>query len=398
MRIAVVADDYPPKRSSAAIQIKDLAESFALLNCSPIVIIPGAMSQKKSWALEDGNGVQVLRLRAPETKGVGFIRRTINELLMPIFMIYGFKRSPFSDSKFDGLVWYSPSIFLSLLVGFLKRNSNCRSYLILRGIFPAWAVDLGLLHQNSLPYLFFKKIEAYQFSIANTIGIQSAGNLQYVDIDNKKDNIKIEVLHNWLATTPTSSCSINIDNSILAGRYIFVYAGNMGVAQGMEVLIDLASSLIQRLDIGFLFIGRGSYFDALKELVSKRHLTNVVVFDEIEAFEIPALYAQCHFGMIALDPRHQTHNIPGKFLSYMQSGLPVLAAINNGNDLEELIKLNLVGEVCTSGSIDELRKSAESLVESLKEGSTMGTNCRALANRLFSPESAARQVISALTL
>jgi hypothetical protein len=202
MRIAVVADDYPPKRSSAAIQIKDLAESFALLNCRPIVIIPGAMSQKKSWALEDGNGVQVLRLRAPETKGIGFIRRTINEFLMPIFMIYGFKRSPFSGSKFDGLVWYSPSIFLSFLVGFLKRNSTCRSYLILRDIFPAWAVDLGLLHQNSLPYLFFKKIEAYQFSIANTIGIQSAGNLQYVDIDNKKANIEIEVLHNWLATIP----------------------------------------------------------------------------------------------------------------------------------------------------------------------------------------------------
>jgi glycosyltransferase involved in cell wall biosynthesis len=317
---------------------------------------------------------------------------------MPIFMIYGFKRSPFSDIKFDGLVWYSPSIFLSFLVGFLKIRSTCRAYLILRDIFPKWAVDLRLLRLNSLPYLFFKRIEAYQFSIANTIGIQSAGNLPYVDIGSKKTNIKIEVLHNWLATTPASPCRINIANSILAGRYIFVYAGNMGVAQGMEALLDLASSLIQRSDIGFLFVGRGSYFDTLKEVVSKRHLTNVVVFDEIEASEIPALYAQCHVGMIALDPRHQTHNIPGKFLSYMQSGLPVLAAINNGNDLEDLIKLNLVGEVCTSGSIDELRKSVESLVESLKGGSTMGNNCRTLANRLFSPESAARQVISALTL
>jgi glycosyltransferase involved in cell wall biosynthesis len=172
----------------------------------------------------------------------------------------------------------------------------------------------------------------------------------------------------------------------------------MGVAQGMEVLLDLASSLIQRSDMGFLFVGRGSYFDALKELVSKRRLTNVVVFDEIDASEIPALYAQCHVGMIALDPRHQTHNIPGKFLSYMQSGLPVLAAINNGNDLVDLIEKNLVGKVCTSGSIDELRKSAESLVDSLKGGSTVGNNCRALANRLFSPESAARQVISALIL
>ena len=398
MRIAIIADDFPPKRSSAAIQIKDLAESLALLNFTTTVIVPAGMSQKKSWDIVCSNQVQILRLRAPATKDVGFIRLTINELMMPFFMMYGFKRSPISGTKFDGLIWYSPSIFLSFFVGFLKGYSSCRSYLILRDIFPKWAVDLGLLKINRLPYLFFKKIEAYQYSVADTIGIQSQGNLPFVDIGRKAAEIKIEVLHNWLAFDPSSSCSISIKNSILAGRYIFVYAGNMGVAQGMETLLDLASSLIHRSDIGFLFVGRGSYFDTLKELISKRHLTNVVVFDEIDASEIPALYAQCHVGMIALDPRHQTHNIPGKFLYYMQSGLPVLAAINNGNDLEDLIEQNLVGKVCTSGSIDELRKSAESLVESLKGGFTVGNNCRILANRLFTPETAARQIISALIL
>ncbi|HAL38219.1 MAG TPA: glycosyltransferase WbuB, partial [Polaromonas sp.] len=40
---------------------------------------------------------------------------------------------------------------------------------------------------------------------------------------------------------------------------------------------------------------------------------------------------------VALDPRHKTHNIPGKFLSYMQAGLPVLASINPGNDLADVI-------------------------------------------------------------
>lgn len=396
MRIALIADDFPPKRSSAAIQIKDLAESLVLLNCITTVIVPADMSQEKSWDISCKNQVQILRLRAPVTKDVGFIRRTIYELLMPFFMVYGFKRSPISGIKFDGLIWYSPSIFLSIFVGFLKGFSCCRSYLILRDIFPKWAVDLGLLKINRPPYLFFKKIEAYQYSIADTIGVQSQGNLPFVDIGPKAGEIKIEVLHNWLAFDPSSSCSIRIKNSILAGRYIFVYAGNMGVAQGMEALLDLASSLIQRADIGFLFVGRGSYLDTLKEFVTKRHLTNVLFFDEIDATEIPALYAQCHVGMIALDPRHQTHNIPGKFLSYIQSGLPVLAAINIGNDLEDLIEKNLVGKVCTSGSIDELRKSAEYLVESLKGDSTMGNNCRELANRLFSPESAARQIISAL--
>lgn len=290
----------------------------------------------------------------------------------------------------------APSIFLSFFVGFLKNHSSCKSYLILRDIFPRWAVDLGLLRKNGLPYLFFKKIESYQFRIANTIGIQTAGNLPYVDIRSEESSKKIEVLHNWLAPPSKIPCSISIAESILSGRFIFVYAGNMGVAQGMEALLELAESLIHRLDIGFLFVGRGSYFDVLKKIISTRQLTNIVIFDEINASEIPALYAQCHVGMIALDPRHKTHNIPGKFLSYMQSGLPVLATINYGNDLADLIKLNFVGKVSTTGSIGELKAAAESLVEDLKVDPAIGSRCCALANRLFLPEVAARQIMRAL--
>jgi hypothetical protein len=47
----------------------------------------------------------------------------------------------------------------------------------------------------------------------------------------------------------------------------------------------------------------------------------------------------------ALNPSHKPHNIPGKFLIYMQAGLPVLASINTDNDLVRLIQENNVGRV-----------------------------------------------------
>ena len=64
---------------------------------------------------------------------------------------------------------------------------------------------------------------------------------------------------------------------------------------------------------------------------------------------MPGLYAQRRVGVVALDPRHKTHNIPGKFLSCMQSGLPVLATINADNDLAELIQAERVGEAGYGG-------------------------------------------------
>ena len=177
----------------------------------------------------------------------------------------------------------------------------------------------------------------------------------------------IEVLQNWLAVNKSKTCSIVVENSTLKGRKIFVYAGNMGVAQGLSVFIDLADSLSTQKSIGFLFVGRGTAVVSLRQAVKARGLDNILIYDEIEPQEIHALYQQCDVGIISLDKRHKTHNIPGKFLSYMQSGLPVLAAINSGNDLEHIINSNKVGCVSTNHSVYVLNKLLEEIVEADNE-------------------------------
>lgn len=277
----------------------------------------------------------------------------------------------------------------------LKKASACRSYLIIRDIFPEWAVDMGLLGR-SLPYSFFKAIERYQYSVANVIGVQTPANLPYFDAWSGGAGRRVEVLQNWLADAPDVGCSISVADSALAGRTIFVYAGNMGVAQGMNILIDLAERLRDRRDIGFLFVGRGSDAQRLRADAKARGLDNVVFYDEIDPTEIPGLYAQCHVGVVALDQRHKTHNIPGKFLSYMQSGLPVLATINAGNDLADLIQAERVGRVCTDDSVDTLQRLAEDLARELAGDTTMSARCRALSAKLFSPKAVVKQITAAL--
>jgi len=85
-------------------------------------------------------------------------------------------------------------------------------------------------------------------------------------------------------------------------------------------------------------------------------LRRAAFHDEIDSAENPGLYIQCHVGIVALAPRHKIHNLSGKFLSYMQAGLPVLASINPGNDLAELIHREGVGRVCTDHSVDMLQR------------------------------------------
>lgn len=394
MRIALIADTFPPLRTSGAVQLRDLSREFVRQGHKLTVMLPSS-DLALPWLIEDFDDVQLIRLRAPKTKDIGYVRRTINEFLMPFAMLRNLRKSPLADECWDGVVWYAPSIFFGPIVSALKYASRCKSYLIIRDIFPEWAVDMGLMSRG-LPYRFFKAIANYQYSVADVIGIQTKGNQVYFS---DRPNSRIEILQNWLTDAPNVGCSINVAGA-LASRIIFVYAGNMGVAQGMGVLLELAQGLRSRKDIGFVFVGRGSDAQRLREDAKARGLDNVAFFDEIDPTEIFGLYAQCHIGIVALDPRHKTHNIPGKFLSYMQAGLPVLASINPGNDLEEMINCEGVGRVCTDYSAATMQRLAIDLLDEVtgntRNNQALSARCKALSAKLFSPEVAVKQIVSAL--
>jgi glycosyltransferase involved in cell wall biosynthesis len=393
--IVLIADAYPPSQSSAALQLRDLAEEFLRQGIKPTVLSPGVL-QGPPHELEDLDGIQILRLGTFTHKGVGHIRRALAELLMPFIMILRFRASPLKNQRWDAIIWYSPTIFLGPFIFYIKKINPCKSYLILRDIFPAWALDLKLLNKG-LAYYFFTLVEYFQYSVADSIGVQSYGNLNYFKKWPSLAHKKIEVLQNWLSSKSASGCSIDIGALSIANRKIFVYAGNMGVAQGMEVLLDLAQASMIRPDIGFLFIGQGSNKEALTSDAISRGLTNVVFADEIKAEEIPGLYAQCHVGLITLDPRHKTHNIPGKFLSYLLAGLPVLAIVNKGNDLELLIEQHGVGKVSFGGNSAALGLLVESIVQEVEEnGEELSKRCKHLAQQMFSSETAVNQIVSSL--
>lgn len=395
MRIALIADTFPPMRTSGAVQLRDLTREFTRQGHYLCVLLPSA-DQQEPWKLEEFDGAQVLRLKAPRTKDIGYVHRTLAEFAMPFSMLQNLRKSPLAEERWDGVAWYAPSIFHGPLVSALKKSSHCKAYLIIRDIFPEWAVDMGLMRRG-LPYCFFDMVARYQYSVADVIGVQTPGNQKYFDRWKTKPGRKLEVLQNWLDKPVQSQCSIRVDESALAGRKVFVYAGNMGVAQGMDIMLDLAEKMLSRSDVGFLFVGRGSDSARLKAAAHSRQLDNVVFFDEIDPDEIPDLYAQCDVGIVALDPRHKSHNIPGKFLTYMQSGLPVLANINAGNDLAQIIRDERVGQVCEANQVDELLHLTEKLLDQIQSDSCLSARCTALFERKFAVEKTVKQIVTALS-
>lgn len=396
-RVAILADTFPPLRTSGAVQLRDLSIEFARQGYETTVLVADP-SITVNCSIHDFEGVVVVRLKAPRTKDVNYARRTLAELIMPFMMIRNFKSSPLADQKFEAIVWYSPTIFLGPIVRWLKRRSAGKSYLILRDIFPQWAADMGIISRGFI-FGFLNAIANFQYRSADVIGVQTPGNLSFLT-PNKIPRLKakLEVLNNWLAEEPDQGCPIDVSGTCLAGRRIFVYAGNMGTAQHMSKLVNLAITLREREDLGFLFVGRGSELERLRGMAKDHELTNILFEDEIDPAGIPGLYAQCHVGMICLDGRHKTHNIPGKFLSYMQAGLPVLASVNAGNDLVTEIDDYAVGLTSVHPDGTDLAPLAIKLVGLDWSSNDVKERCRALWRKRFSVDAAVRQIVSAVQL
>lgn len=396
MNLVLVCDAFPPMRTSASVQLRDFAVELIRQGHSLTVLLPSPEINHDMWHEENFKGVRVVRFKSPSTKNVGRIRRIVGEFIIPFIILRKIHRNLMKFERFDGILWYSPSIFHGPLVSGLKKINACKTYLIIRDIFPQWAVDIGLMRRGII-FLILDMVARYQYSLADVIGIQTSGNRKYFTEYLDKLSFHLEVLPNWIGESEKVYSSIRIDRTPLAGRKVFVYAGNMGVAQNLDIFLDLAEKMLNRTDVGFLFVGRGTEKARLEKKALTHNLSNIVFRDEIDPDELQDLYSQCVAGIVALDSRHKSHNIPGKFIAYMQNGLPVLANINQNNDLSDLIRKENVGQVCDNSSLQNLHKLALYLLNQVEVDTNLSDRCIHLYKCQFAVEHAVKQVTTALS-
>lgn len=398
MRIAIIADSFPPLKNSAAVLVFSLAEALASLGNEVLVITPS--QDIDTLSIVDDFGVfKALRLRCGRIKSNNKLMRGIQELGLFFALPRAFRNSAYQYFNADLIIWYSPSIFFGGLVRSLKRAGS-KSYLILRDIVPQWLLDVGVI-KKGLSYHLMKWFEIYQYQQADFIGVQSPGNRGYIDGLTLPNLKKLEVLPNWMPSVSTqfSTASlkdshVNLENTILAGKKVFIYAGNLGEAQGVENFSQFLHRSKFNSQVGFLIIGRGSKKAWLQDFVRANNIANVLILDEVDLVTLSMYYRQSTAGLVFLDLGHQSHNIPGKFISYLEAGLPVVACINSNNDLVNIVKdanLGLVGD-----DPIELADELVSFLDEVPKNASMVA--RSYYEENYQPKSIARQILNTVNI
>ncbi len=172
----------------------------------------------------------------------------------------------------------------------------------------------------------------------------------------------------------------------LGQSFCVVFAGNLGAAQGLNVIIDAAKLLVAHYHIKIVLIGTGSEEQWVRRECEKFHLQNLILEGRFEASDMPSIFESASALLVTLKPNPIFKlTVPSKVQSYLAAGRPIIAAMDGEGAL--LIEKARAGFCCAAGDSAALAKSILRLTGlNSEERETMGENGRRYFEQHFSVE------------
>jgi colanic acid biosynthesis glycosyl transferase WcaI len=171
--------------------------------------------------------------------------------------------------------------------------------------------------------------------------------------------------------------------------FVVLYAGNIGLHQALDHVIEAARLIENIPGVIFCFVGEGAQRPALETLSAG--LRNVRWFSFVPDSEYPELLAAADVGLVSLDPSIEHTSVPSKAYSIMAAGRPVLAYVSRQNELTQLVNRNDCGVAVTSGKPSELAEAILSLQGSPATVARLGRRARETAVTRYSRAFGAQQ-------
>ena len=340
-----------------------------------VTVVASNEGQSKTRICSEG-GVKVLRVNTLPLLNINVTIKGLANILLPLNYRRAIRKH-LSNSKFDCIITPTPPITLTYLARRLKKKHRAKLFLILRDIFPQNAVDLGLFTRFSLIYKVFRKMEIDLYKVADYIGCMTPGNIEHVLKHNPYLNLnKLYLLPNW--TKPGNIDSEDsraiIKKLGLENKSIAIYGGNLGIAQRVENIVDLAAMHQEKEDLVFLVIGKGTHKPILERLINEKHLKNIVLVDFLKRHQYESLVSESIIGLASLSEKFTIPNVPYKILSYYNYKVPVFAIIDRSTDLNTMIDRDNSGLYCYQGDFDDYREKFDRLYYNVDYRKELG-NC-----------------------
>jgi len=328
MKIVYITQHFPPEIGAAQGRAYDMSSNLSQLGHDVHVLttFPNSKAINKVFKKEKLNKLTVYRsFRIRDTK-TSSVRRLANYLsFMVSSAITGVK-----VKKPDVIYATSPQLFQGVTGYFLSRIHRAKFVFEIRDLWVDFAELLGQVKNKPLLNLA-RKLESFLYKKADHIIVVTHGYKQRL-INLGIHDKKITVIPNGVnpKSIPASKSASQIKQQYdIEGKFLVLYAGNMGAAQGLETIILAADKLKDDPSVVFMFIGDGVEKQSLKDKAASLGLSNVIFSDSQSKNKLVSYYEACDIGIVSLK-KHPLFEItiPSKVFDYLSMSTPVLIGVD----------------------------------------------------------------------
>lgn len=383
LRVCYFNRSFWPDTGATGQLLTELAEDLAAVHGMQVTVVTGypLKSDGPLAATETRNGVRIVRARGTTLSQRSFAGRATNYVTYFLSALWTALWLPRQDVT---VALTDPPI-----IGLAALAARARHGMVFycQDIFPQVA---GLLEDFNSPLVNATLERLNRYLVARAARIVCLGDTMASRLVEGKgaDRRKIAIIHNWADTSaivPSDKVNAFSREHGLDGKFVVLHAGNIGLSQNLDVVIDAAALLVSRSDIVILFIGDGNRRIALEDAVRTRGLTNVRFLPFQPREMLRWTYASSDVCLVSLKPGLAGYIVPSKLYPILAAGRPYIAAVEALTEVAALTERHRCGVMSPPGDAAALANAILRMADQPHERTTMGQRAR-VAAELFTRE------------
>lgn len=333
----------------------DLLRYFLSKNYKVTIVSPLERRSSNKPSYIEGENYRILRPKTLNNQKVNKVEKLLSILSID-YIIQRTIKKELRNGTFDLLIYSTPPITLTKTISYCRKNFKCKTFLLLKDIFPQNAVDLGMMTKSSFIYKFFRKKEEQLYELSDGIGCMSQNNVDYVltnnpFIDKQKINIAPNSMELPQEGNKRSDAFFRSKHDIPKDSTVFIYGGNLGKPQGINVLIEILDHFQKNQKVFFFIIGSGTEYDRINDWFDRNNPRNVILKSYLPKEEYDQYVSNSDVGLIFLDSKFTIPNYPSRLLGYLAARLPVLSFTDLNSDIGSNAKSRNYGDWAYSGDL-----------------------------------------------
>lgn len=387
MEILYISQYFPPEIGAPAARASELARHWTREGHEVTILtgFPNHPSGKipqeykkafrRLFAKEKFDGVKVVRTwllpfpnRKPYERMLNYASFLISSAITGMFI-----------SRPEVVIATSPQLLVGLSGWWLARWNRVPFVFEVRDLWPESLSAVGVGNHKSLLYRALRRIASFLYRRADHIVVVAPAFKDHLIQHWNVPAGKISIVQNGVETDIFSPR--NLDPSLRGelhaeGKFVVSYVGTIGIAHGLDSLIETASKLQDTApDVLFLLVGDGADKERISALARSRGLTNLRIVGPQPRVRIPAYISASDACLVLLKKADIFQTvIPTKMLEFMSCARPVVLGLEG--QARKMIESAAAGIWVAPEAPDQLAKAILQLAGNRALSKQLGENGR----------------------